>query len=173
MNTFKSFRTDRLLLKPAELSDAGFVLTLLNSPKWLQFIGQRNVHTVEEARSYIRDRMIPQLQRVGYGNYMVIDKETGVTMGSSGLYQRPGLPVCDIGFAFLEPYEGKGYGFEAASRLLQAAKEDFNLKKVSAICSKNNAASIKLLGKLGLSFQHCVTLPGETEELNYYEIVLD
>ena len=45
-----------------------------------------------------------------------------------------------------------GYGYEAMSRLLQAAKDDFGLKQVCAICTQDNEASQKLLGKLGLTF---------------------
>ena len=35
--------------------------------------------------------------------------------------------------------------------------------------SKDNVSSQKLIEKLGLRFKKHVTLPGETEELNYYE----
>lgn len=49
------------------------------------------------------------------------------------------------------------------------ALDDFGLSKISAIISKDNISSQKLIGKLGLKFQKFVTLPGENEELNYYE----
>ncbi len=91
-------------------------------------------------------------------------------MGACGLYERPGLDVVDIGFAFLEPYEGKGYGMEAAIKLLQVAKKEFNLTKVCAITDKKNIASQKLLSKLGLSFEKNIEMGGE--ELMYYEIDL-
>jgi RimJ/RimL family protein N-acetyltransferase len=166
---YKSFETERLFLKPFEVTDAAFLVRLLNSPKWLQYIGDRNVHTEEDAANYIQEKMITQLNRLGYGNNLVIRKEDNVPMGACGLYERPGLPMVDVGFAFLEEYEGKGYGYEAASRLLQAAKEDFGLAKVCAICTKDNVASQKLLAKLGLQFIKIITLDGKPEELIYYE----
>ena len=166
---YKSFETERLVLKPFEVSDAAFLLTLLNSPKWLQFIGDRNVHTEEEAVDYIKVRMISQLERLGFGNNLVIRKEDNTPMGACGLYERPGLPMVDIGFAFLPEFEGKGYGYEAASCLMQAGKEVFNLKKVCAIATRENTVSQKLLGKLGLLFVKNILMEGDKEELMYYE----
>ena len=90
-------------------------------------------------------------------------------MGACGLYERPGLPMIDIGFAFLPAFEGKGYGYEAASRLLQAGKEDFGMQKICAITVKENLASQKLLHKLGLQFIKNLLVEGFKEEVMYYE----
>ncbi len=147
---YKTFETERLILRPTDLEDAEFILALLNTPKWLQFIGDRNIHDVEDAIHYINSRVLYQYERLGYGNYTVIRKEDGVKIGSCGLYDREGLEGIDIGFAFFPEYEGKGYGFEAASRMLKAAVEDFSLKKIKAITNLENYASQKLLEKIGL-----------------------
>ena len=167
--SYQSFETERLLLKPFAVTDAAFLLQLLNSPKWLQYIGDRNVHTEIEAVDYINIKMIPQLERLGYGNNIVIRKEDNIPMGVCGLYERPGLTMVDIGFAFLPEYEGKGYGYEAASRLLQVGKEGFDIKKICAITVKENLASQKLLTKLGLQFIKNIFMEGDKEELMYYE----
>jgi len=169
---FKSFETERLFVKPVTISDAPFLLKLLNSPKWLQYIGDRKVYTEEDAIKYIEDRMLTQLERLGYGNNMVIRKEDNRAVGVCGLYERPGLPMVDIGFAFLPEYEGNGFGFEAASRLLQACKEDFKLKKICAITTQDNVASQRLLVKLGLQFVKNIRMDGDKEEVRFYELGL-
>lgn len=46
---------------------------------------------------------------------------------------------------------------------------DFGLTKLSAITTKENISSQKLIEKLGLKFQKYVTIPGDPEELMYYE----
>lgn len=166
---YLSFETERLILKPFEITDAPFLLTLLNSPKWLQYIGDRNVHTEAEAADYIKVKMIAQLERLGYGNNLVIEKESNTPIGACGLYERPGLPIVDIGFAFLQEYEGKGYGYEAASRLLKVGKEDFSMQKVCAITTKENVASQKLINKLGLKFIKIINIEGDKEDLMYFE----
>jgi [ribosomal protein S5]-alanine N-acetyltransferase len=163
------FETERLILKPFATSDAAFLVKLLNSPTWLRYIGDRNVHTEQEAVAYIHERMISQLERLGYGNNLVIRKEDNMPMGACGLYERPGLPMVDIGFAFLEEFEGKGYGYEAAACLLKAGKKYFGLEKVCAITTQDNTPSQKLLGKLGLQFIKLIRIESDKDELMYYE----
>jgi len=86
------------------------------------------------------------------------------------LYDRPGLPGIDIGFAMLPAFENKGYGFESAHKILDLAFNEFDITEINAITSKENIASQKLLEKLGLSRTGVVTLPGESEELFQYGI---
>lgn len=169
MSTYKTFQTERLLLRPTSEEDALFIYELYNTPKWLQFIGEREVKSEDAARAYIRAKMLPQLEKLGFGNYTVIRKAENVKLGSCGLYDRPGLEGIDLGFAFLPQHEKKGYAFEASKELLRAAEEDFGLKKINAITALENHGSQKLLEKLGLGFTKTVRLPGEEEDLRFYE----
>lgn len=166
---YKSFETDRLILRPTEESDADYILEVMNTPKWIKNIGDRKVHSREDAIKYIRERMLPQLERLGYSNYTVIRKSDGVKMGSCGLYDREGLEGIDIGFAFLPAFEKKGYAYEASSRIMEAAIEDFGIELIKAITIPSNTASQKLLEKLGLEFQKRFYMEGDSEELMLYQ----
>lgn len=167
---YKIFETERLWLKLTIVEDAAFILKLLNTPKWIQYIGDRNVHTIKEAKDYIEQRMLPQLERLGYSNYTVIRKSDGEKLGTCGLYDREGLEGIDIGFAFLPQFEKKGYAFESVSKLLEAAIHEFNLKEINAITAKENIASQKLLTKIGMTFKKIVSLSIDTEELMLYAL---
>ncbi|MGV4414715.1 GNAT family N-acetyltransferase [Chryseobacterium sp. T1] len=172
MMAYKSFETERLLLKPTDLEDVDLIFDLMTMPKWLQYIGDRNIKSKEDARQYIINRHLPNFERNGFGSYTIVLKDSGDKIGSSGLFTREGLDIADIGFAFLEQYEGKGYGYEASKRILDAAKIDFKLKKVSAITLETNIASQKLIEKLGLTYQRMIRLPDDDDELMYYEATL-
>lgn len=171
MSPYKSFETERLILKPTSEEDAPFVFELLNTPKWIQYIGDRNVHSVEDAKEYIKTRMQHQLEKLGYSNYTVIRKSDGVKLGICGLYDREGLEGIDIGFAFLPEHERNGYAFESANKLKRAGVEEFGISQIKAITTKDNIASQKLLERLGLQFKKTVLLPNEDEELLLYEFV--
>lgn len=164
--------TDRLYLAPVSLDDAAFILELQNMPKWLKFIGDRNLRTVEDAELYIKAKMLGHFQEHSYGNYVVYQKEGDEKVGTCGLFNRPGLEVVDIGFALLPQYEGLGYGYESASALLDHAANNLKLKKVSAIALPENKASVHLIIKLGMKFIKKVKLPDDDEQLDYYEIQL-
>lgn len=168
----KTYETERLILRPVTTEDAEFFYELVNSEKWLKYIGDRNVKSFEAAENYIKEKMYPQYEK-GYYNYLVINKLTQEKMGSCGVYARDNSENApDIGFAFLPDFEGKGYAYEAASKVKELAKEQLNLKKLGGITVEYNHSSRKLLEKLGLKFQKKFFMEGDPEELMYYETEL-
>lgn len=172
MQKYASFETERLFLKPTDNDDAKFLLELLNTPKWLQFIGDRKVHTTKDAKNYIKNRITPQLEKLGFANYTVIRKNDNVKIGSCGLYDREGLEGIDIGFAFLPAFEKYGYAFESAQKIKEIGIQKFNIKKISAITVKENYASQILLEKLGLQFIKTIKIPNDDVELMLYRFEL-
>jgi len=166
----KTFETERLFIRPTTLEDAAFILELFNSPKWRKFIGDRNIKTVKHAKVYISNKIQPQLEKSGFSNYTVIRKADGFKIGSCGLYDREGLDNIDIGFAFLPKFEKKGYAFEATSEIKRAAKEEFELRDLSAITLEENLDSTRLLEKLGFKLKNKFHLPDDPEELLLYHL---
>ena len=47
--------TDRLFIRELKLTDFQFILELLNSPGWLQYIGDRGVNNEEQAKLYLQN----------------------------------------------------------------------------------------------------------------------
>ena len=167
---YQTFATERLYLRPVAFEDDAFIFEVLNTPKFKKFVGDRQLRTVADARNYIKTKMHPQLERLGYSSYTVIRKEDGVKLGICGLYDREGLEGIDIGFSFLPQYEGQGYAFEAANCIKEAAFHDFGIKTLKAITVKENLSSQKLIEKLGLKSLGTTTLPNDAEELLLYSL---
>lgn len=170
---YQRFQTTRLLIRPTLEKDASFILNLFNSPKWLKYIGDRNLKTVEQAQHYIKEKMLPQLHELGYSNYTIIRKEDKEKIGICGLYNRESLDGIDLGFAFLSDYEGKGYAFEASSKITQVAFDIFKLPLLRAITDTDNLSSQKLLKKLGFKSEGLINLASSAEELLLFSKRLD
>jgi RimJ/RimL family protein N-acetyltransferase len=149
------------------IQDAPFVLELLNSPLWLKFIGDRGVHSPEDAEKQIEEKYLPSYVN-GLGNYLVEERATGKPIGSCGLYQRDNLTHPDIGFAFLPNYIGKGYGLEVARALKSYAFETLKLPTLYGITLPENKASRKLLENLGFQIMGTYQFDKESEELLLY-----
>ncbi len=49
--------TKRLIIREISLSDVPFILELLNTPNYLQFIGDKNVHNLVDAETHIKERL--------------------------------------------------------------------------------------------------------------------
>ena len=166
--------TERLSIRKLEAElDADFMRRLLNSPKFIKYIGDRKVRSIDEAQHFIRDRYRKTYEVHGYGLYVVELKADGKgeQIGICGFVRRDSLPAPDLGFAFLPEYEGKGFGFESANALLKFGRETLKFNEVLAITTVDNEASGRLLTKLGFAFEK-QTETSEGEILNRYKIVL-
>ena len=164
----KVLETDRLVLRWLSTGDAEFVLELLNEPSFLQFIGDKGVRTLEDARNYILNGPVDMYNRLGFGLYLTELKEGGVPIGMCGLIKRDGLEDVDIGFAFLPRFWAKGYAYESASAVMAYGKDVLGLKRIVAITSPDNDASGKLLEKLGLKFERMIRLSKDAEEVRLF-----
>ena len=165
--------TERLFIRQFRLSDAGFIEQLLNSPGWLQYIGDRNIRTEEDAIAYLSNGPIKSYETNGFGISMVVQKDGEIPVGACGLLKRDYLEDADLGFAFMPEFMGKGYGFESASAILHHAQNELNIKRVLAFTVPNNTPSINLLKKLGFSFERTFKIPGDEEELFLFRLSLE
>ena len=94
----KTYETERLIIKLVDIDDAGFLMKLVNTEKWLKYIGDRNIHNLGDAEKYVREKNLPQIERLGFGNCVVILKSNNEKIGTVGLYDREGIEGVDIWF---------------------------------------------------------------------------
>ena len=141
-------QTERLTLALLTLLDSEFIRALVNSKGWLDFIGERHVHSPEEARVYCQK--IIDSPTVTY--WVVTQKEHGISIGIVTLVKRDYLDHHDIGFAFLPAYNGHGYAYEAAKAVLDTCWQQENYAQMLATTVPENTHSIRLLTKLGFRF---------------------
>ena len=160
--------SERLILREVEQADDEFILELLNDPDWIRFIGDRSVHTLADAREFIRTRFEPAYREHGIGLWLMEEKITGTAIGICGLVNRKGLEDIDLGYALLPRYRGQGYALEAANTSLQYGCDHLGLSRIVAITAPQNTSSCKFLERLGFQYERRVVLPGEKEELLLY-----
>jgi RimJ/RimL family protein N-acetyltransferase len=163
------FETKRLVVRELDSAcDAEFICALLNTSKFIKYIGDRGVRTPDEAAEFIENRYRQSYRDHGFGLYAVELKDDGTPIGVCGFVRRDTLPGPDIGFAFLPEYEGKGYGQESGEAVLAFGREKLGFTSVFAITSLDNDASGRLLEKLGLTFARVIVSP-ECEKLKLFE----
>ena len=161
----KILETERLVLREVTADDADFILDLLNQPSFKQYIGDRGVRTLEQARAYIETRFTDSYRTNGFGLYLMELKASATPIGLCGFVSRPTLPDPDIGFALLPQYERQGYAHEAAAAAMEYGRTKLGLERVLAITSLDNESSGRLLGKIGLTFDREIEINDETLKL--------
>jgi [ribosomal protein S5]-alanine N-acetyltransferase len=163
--------TERLTLRELTLNDAEFIVRLLNTPGWLQFIGDRNVKSIEDAKGYLMKGPLASYQANGFGLNLVELKKGVHPIGMCGLLKREVLECEDIGFAFLPEFSGKGYAHEAAACIVDHARQKLGLSRLWAIVTPGNQRSLQLLEKLHFRFKKMIVLPPETSEILLLESI--
>jgi [ribosomal protein S5]-alanine N-acetyltransferase len=161
-------QTARLSLRRLDFDDSAFLVGLLNQPSFLANIGDRGVRNVEDAHRYLREGPMAMYERFGFGLWHVSRRADGAALGLCGLLRRDILPDVDIGYAFLPDYWGQGFAFEAAAATLAHAARKFGLTRVIAVVSEGNAGSIRVIEKLGMSFERRVTMRPDEPEVRLY-----
>ncbi|MFT3681444.1 MAG: GNAT family N-acetyltransferase [Ferruginibacter sp.] len=152
--------TARLYISLLSDDDHAFITELVNTKGWIEFIGDRNIHTTEAALAYINK--INSNPNITY--WVVRLGNNNVPIGVVSFIKRDYLDSPDIGFAFLPQYAGHGYAFEAASAVLSSVTKEN--PRILATTIPHNVNSIKLLKKLGFSFEK--EIEAENEKLHVY-----
>jgi RimJ/RimL family protein N-acetyltransferase len=161
-------RTDRLLIRWLNASDAAFILRLVNERAWIQFIGDKGVSTLQDAQRYIENGPVEMYERLGFGLYLVELSKTGEAIGICGLIKRESLEDVDLGFAFLQEFWGRGYALESATAVMSYGRSVLGLSRLVAVLSHDNGRSRRLLEKLRFRPEGNVRLHANGEELDLY-----
>jgi ribosomal-protein-alanine N-acetyltransferase len=155
-----SILTNRLILKKLRVDDYDFILSLVNSKGWIENIGDRNIHSKDEAIEYINKILWTE----NFIYWVVRTKDDHRPIGIISLIKRNYLENFDIGFAFLPQYNHYGYAYEAANAVLSMISKLPDFKIVLATTLFSNESSIKLLKKLGFRYEK----ENETENQNMH-----
>ena len=147
------------------LDDVEFIVELLNDPSFLRFVGDKGVRTTEDAGRYILTGPMDSYERHGFGLWLVELRGTTTPIGICGLLKREALSDVDIGFAFLPQYRSKGYAYESAAAVMDYGRKSLGLRRIVAITDEGNVGSIRVLEKIGMSFDRMVRVSDDGPEI--------
>ncbi|MDR6966145.1 RimJ/RimL family protein N-acetyltransferase [Flavobacterium arsenatis] len=142
--------TNRLVLRELHPNDAEQFYQLNLNPNVIRYTGNTAFKNREEARHFLENYQDYKLN--GYGRWAVIDKSNGAFLGWCGLKYDKNLDETDIGFRFFEHYWNKGYATESAKACISYGFEKLQLETIIGRAMLENVTSIKVLEKIGLTF---------------------
>ena len=144
-----TLHTPRLLLRPFTEADTDAIFALQSDPTVLRYWDASPWTTRAQAERFLAT--CKQIEQEGTGARVAIDRAAdGVFVGWCGLVQWD--PTCHsarMGYCFDKAAWGQGFATEAAGALLQWAFETLDLNRVQAEADTRNAASGRVLEKLG------------------------
>ncbi|MGI9201533.1 MAG: GNAT family N-acetyltransferase [Woeseiaceae bacterium] len=168
-----ALQTERLAIRRLTLADADLMLSVWNDPAFYKYVGDRGIHTIDDARVALQEGAFQLYEKYGYGPFRIAIRENDQAIGTCGLFRREGFDDPDIGWSILPEFCGKGFAYEAACAVLEYGITDVSLTRVVAFISAENAPSIGLAKKLGLRYERMTRLVGDDEDVCLYSMTHD
>ena len=149
--------TDRLLLRPFELSDAEALFDMDKNPEVHNYLWQKPVTKIDEVYEYI-EMVRQQYLDNNIGRFSTIIKETGELIGWTGIkfvndhVENGNTNFYDYGYRLNEKFWNKGYATEASIAWLDYGFNTMKIDKMNAYTHFDNGASNHILQKVGMNF---------------------
>lgn len=144
--------TPRLLLRNWQETDRAFFHEINSDPAVMEFFPALRSREESDA---LMDRVVAMINDDSFGFYALQDKDTGDTVGFTGLMRtdlEPFMPkgVLEIGWRLAQRYWGKGYVTEAALASLAYAFNERAEDEVVSFAVHNNHRSISVMQRIGM-----------------------
>jgi RimJ/RimL family protein N-acetyltransferase len=144
--------TGRLILDVWRSSDWAAFRTIAEDPEVMRYITGGAPWSEEQVRGFV-DRQVKLYAERGFCRWRLLDRASRELMGFCGVgYWRDGLDA-EIGWWLARRYWGRGLATEAAECALRDAFERVGLDHVVSVAMVGNAASLRVMEKLGLRWQ--------------------
>ena len=140
---------EHVYLRDINEKDAAFMLALTNERGWLEQIGDKHIHSIKQAKQFIRTGPMQTYQKYGFGLYLVVDKQSEKAVGVCGLLQRSYLSSPDLGYAISRQHQRQGFAFMSCQLVLNMINQLTPATCIYASTKDGNIASQRLLQKLG------------------------
>ncbi|MEU6268041.1 GNAT family N-acetyltransferase [Saccharopolyspora shandongensis] len=145
-------KTDRLLLRPFTTDDTADVWAYQHQRDVARYLLWE-----PRDRDQVRDAVARMAKETGLGaegdclSLAVVSPELDAVVGQVELvWHSEANRQAEVGYIFNPDYQGKGLATEAAREVLRLGFEDLGLHRIIGRCNALNAASARLMERLGM-----------------------
>jgi ribosomal-protein-alanine N-acetyltransferase len=146
---FPTLETARLMLREPAPADAELIFRIQSDLRVNQYLGRPPDQTVAESAARVTD-MIEGLRAGTSIRWIVALRDGGEAVGSGGFWRwNEPHRWAEIGYDLLPHHWGRGIMTEAVRAILRFGFTSMGLHRVEANAEPDNAASVRVLEKVG------------------------
>lgn len=147
--------TERLIIKPVVAQDLEAIHALHLIPEVDRYNTAGIPKNIEETQNSLAEWLAEhEREKVERYFFSVFLRNHQMFIGMMGLKLSPAkYRSGEIWYKFLPQYWNKGYGTEAAKRLIQFGFDELNLHRIEAGCAVENIGSVRILEKVGMTLE--------------------
>ncbi len=175
---FYEIKTDRLVLRPLDISDLETVHTYASDEENTTYMFRLPNYTIEETAQFLTDTT-KEWKKDNPDFYEFAIVLNGLQIGAISIYLDDTRKVGELGWIINKKYWKKGIATEAAFAIKDFAINTLKVTKIIANCDYRNVGSYSLMKKIGLKLENdngvrTYTKNNETaKELTYSLVVGD
>lgn len=146
---FSDIETERLLLKNIAIDDRDFIFSQFSDDVVNKYLFDAepltDIHGADEIINFYMGPE-PRLQH----RWIILRKSDGMKMGTCGFHcwNQKDCKV-EVGYDLKEKFWGNGYMQEAMKKIIAIAKDEMDIKDISACIYVDNERSIRVVENLG------------------------
>jgi RimJ/RimL family protein N-acetyltransferase len=142
--------TPRLLLRPFESRDIQAFSDYRSDPEVARYQGWTAPYSRAQAALFVAEMMSAVPGQPEHWYQLAVERKAAEGLiGDIAFRLSADARQSEVGFTLARAHQGQGYAAEAVGRLVDYLFADLNLHRVFANCDPQNAASIRLLERLG------------------------
>lgn len=150
-------QSDRLIFRAWQDGDLESFHAINSDPQVMRYVGDGQVWQIGRTQQFIESAS-EMLDRSGVCQWALVDRTSDCLIGFCGLVD--GADVPEIGWRLARDYWGRGFATEAANAILNHAKDVLGISRVMATVQTENAASVRVIEKLGMTLDRTVQRNG-------------
>ena len=145
LEMFPELSSERLLLRKIRIQDAAEIYFLRSNPEINKFILRTPTKSIEEAKSFINDRLNDITSNKVYF-WAITLKDNPKLIGSICLWNfNKDKTIAEVGYDLHPDFQKKGIMNESLQLVLDFGFKQLQLKTIEAFTHKENMGSIQLL----------------------------
>ena len=139
----------RVRWRELSLADAVPMVELMSDPAVFRYMSDSEVPDLAAYEAFLTEyrATITEPERLRYKLGLTLD---GELIGTGGVEVSPSGRMAEIGYMLAQAHWGKGLATEAAALLVDLCLDEFGVHRVWATTDVTNAASRRVLAKVGL-----------------------
>jgi [ribosomal protein S5]-alanine N-acetyltransferase len=170
--------TARLTLRPFTAADAAPLFELARNPNVTRYTLWEAHRSVEETLAFVNDYALLRYREGMAEPYAITFSNDTKPIGSCGCFwaSHPNQTM-ELGYWVAEPFWGMGIAVEACRVLIDHVFREYQPKRLQARVIAGNAASSRVLDKLGFRFEGILRYAqlrrNKFEDLLFYSLIQD
>ena len=120
----------------------------MQDPDVMRYVGDRKVPNAQESWRSVAG-WIGHWALRGYGQWALVERESGQLIGRAGLINPEGWPGAEVGYLLGKTWWGRGYATEGAQAALDWAFRERDVDRILSLIDPANAASVRVAERIG------------------------